>query len=133
MRYPRDADVPAPDALALVARYILGRRVGREMARLARNGDPSSGAARIGEILTEARSLGIALTLDPRRTARHLEAALLAAITHLEATLDPVAVATAPTGVRLGEGPGGGAPRPRAAPKRGVPLRPAVPPGEPGA
>ena len=109
MRYLCDADVPAPDALALVARYILGRRVEREIAGLARNGDPSSGAARIGEILTEARSLGIALTLDPRRTARHLEAALLAAITHLEATLDPVAVATALTVLDLGKDLGGGA------------------------
>jgi alpha-amylase/alpha-mannosidase (GH57 family) len=110
MRYLRDADVPAPDALALAARYVLERRVEREVALLADEADPAPSAARIGELLTEARSLGIALAVDPRRTARHLEAALLAAIARLEEGLDSVATATALCVLDLGTDLGAGGP-----------------------
>src|SRR5262249_40359798 len=110
MRYLRDADVPAPDALALAARYVLERRVEREVALLADETDPEPAAARIGELLAEAHSLGIVLAVDPRRTARHLEAALLAAIARLEAGLDSVATARALTVLDLGTDLGAGGP-----------------------
>ncbi|HEV8308366.1 MAG TPA: DUF3536 domain-containing protein [Methylomirabilota bacterium] len=74
MQYLREADAPAPEALALAARYVLQRDVERELPRLAADGS----ADRIRELLTEARSLGFDLRVEPERVAPHLERALLA-------------------------------------------------------
>lgn len=106
MQYLREVDAPAPEALMLVARYVLQRDVERELAALA---DGDEIPERISELLAESRSLGVDLGLDQERAAGHLERALLARMARLEAgvTYDGVhsALAVLHLGERLGAAP----------------------------
>lgn len=82
MQYLREADAPVPEALALAARYVLRREAERELATLA---EVERIPDRVGELLAEARALGLELHLDREVAAGHLERALLARMARLEA------------------------------------------------
>ncbi|MGH7320258.1 MAG: DUF3536 domain-containing protein [Candidatus Rokuibacteriota bacterium] len=86
MQYLRDVDAPAPEALALVARYVLQRDLARELRAMA---DADGVTDRIGEILAEADSLGLAVLLDREQTAGHLERALVARMARLAEAVTP--------------------------------------------
>ena len=84
LQYLREADAPAPEALVLAARYVLRRAVARELEALAETG---SIPARLGELLDEARSLGLNLALDRERAAGHLEQTLRGHMARLAETV----------------------------------------------
>ena len=60
--YLRRADVPIPDALAIIARHVLEQEVSAEVAQLEQ---PGPLPARVGELLGEAPALGLTLDLAP--------------------------------------------------------------------
>jgi alpha-amylase/alpha-mannosidase (GH57 family) len=66
--YLRQADAPIPDALALVARHVLGQQACAELERM--DTVPAI-PARVNEIAEEARALGLGLDLMPARFAMH--------------------------------------------------------------
>ncbi|HUF93201.1 MAG TPA: hypothetical protein VMR23_12535, partial [Candidatus Limnocylindria bacterium] len=69
MRYLRVADAPIPDALALVARYVLEQDVAQAMAALDTDGPPEGLPERVTELLGEAKALGLDLDLLPAKPA----------------------------------------------------------------
>jgi alpha-amylase/alpha-mannosidase (GH57 family) len=79
LRYLREVETPAPEALVLAARYVLHRDVNREIRAVAETEQLSP---RLGELLEEARALGIDLALG-RDAAAHLTRALLRHVEHL--------------------------------------------------
>jgi alpha-amylase/alpha-mannosidase (GH57 family) len=88
VRYLRQADAPIPEALAIVARHVLEQEVLGELDRLP------EGAAlpeRVGELVGEARTLGLALDLSPARPA--LQRAVLRALDAMAAEPGPERVA----------------------------------------
>ena len=60
--YLRRADVPIPDALAIIARHVLEQEVSAEVAQLEQ---PGPLPARVEELLGEAPALGLTLDLAP--------------------------------------------------------------------
>jgi hypothetical protein len=74
LQYLREVDARPPEAIVLAARYVLQRDIERELSGLAGRPDVSE---RLGELVAEARSLGIDLALDRERVAPPLEQALL--------------------------------------------------------
>lgn len=86
MQYLREADAPAPEAMMLAARYVLGRDLERELPGLR---DGEGLPDRIAELLTEADSLGIAPGLDRERAAPLLEEALRARLERLAEGIAP--------------------------------------------
>lgn len=103
LHYLRDVDVPAPEALGLVARHVLSREVIAELQRTEALGAVPD---RAFELMGEAAALGLSLDLaDAGEPMRH---ALSAAIDALEPALtaDAVsgAVALVESLLRLGVG-----------------------------
>jgi alpha-amylase/alpha-mannosidase (GH57 family) len=99
LQYMREAEAPPPSALALAARYVLGRDLERALPGLAESdGVP----APIREILTEARLLGLDLALERERISAHLERALLARMTRLQDAVTPERVESVIAVLRVG-------------------------------
>ncbi len=100
MQYLREADARPPEALALAARYVLRRDVEREIFGLAESdGVPE----RIGEVLAEARSLGLDFALERETAAEPLEQALLARMARLRDGVTPERVLSALAVLQLGQ------------------------------
>ncbi|PYM90261.1 MAG: glycoside hydrolase [Candidatus Rokuibacteriota bacterium] len=87
MHYLREVDAPIPDALALAARHVLERQASDGLERLSDLGEIPE---RVFAVVDEARQLGLALDLSPKRFLMHH--AVVAAIE---------AIAAAPTGQRV--------------------------------
>jgi hypothetical protein len=64
MRYLHAADAPIPDALALVARHVLEQDVADVMAGI---GDSDRLPERLGELMADAKALGLTLDLAPAK------------------------------------------------------------------
>jgi hypothetical protein len=92
LQYLREVDARPPEAIVLAARYILQRDIERELPGLAGRQDVTE---RLGELVAEARSLGIDLALDRERVAPPLEQALLARMFRLREMVTPEGVASA--------------------------------------
>jgi len=103
LQYLREADAPAPEALALAARYVLRRDLERALPGLAEDGEIPE---RIHELLGEARLLGIDLALERERTAPHLERALLVRMSRLAEGISPERVERTLAVLRLAESVG---------------------------
>jgi hypothetical protein len=99
MEYMRDADAPAPEALALAARYVLQRELERLLPALAETDEVPD---RVREVLHEARGLGLDLALERQRVAGHLERALLARMARLWDAITPERVESVILALRVG-------------------------------
>ena len=92
LQYLREVDARPPEAVVLAARYVLQRDIERELPALAGRQDVTD---RLGELVSEARSLGIDLALDRERVAPPLEQALLARMFRLREGATPEGVESA--------------------------------------
>jgi alpha-amylase/alpha-mannosidase (GH57 family) len=92
VHYLRQADAPIPDALALVARYVLEQDL---LAELEQTGRLGAIAPRAFELADEARALGLTLDLKPARPP--MQRAVLRALGEVAgpADADRIARATA--------------------------------------
>jgi alpha-amylase/alpha-mannosidase (GH57 family) len=86
--YLRQADVPIPDALAIVGRHVLEQEA---LAALARLDDGGALPERVVELVREAEVVGIALDLAPAEPV--LQRAVLAALDTMAAAPDAERVA----------------------------------------
>jgi alpha-amylase/alpha-mannosidase (GH57 family) len=77
IRYLRQADAPIPEALAIVARHVLEQEALATLARVEGGGPMPE---RVGELIDEARGLGLMLDLLPAKPAlqRAVQSALAA-------------------------------------------------------
>jgi hypothetical protein len=69
VHYLRQADAPIPEALALVARHVLGQELLAELARFEAGGAAGPLPARLFELAGEATALGLTLDLDDGKPA----------------------------------------------------------------
>jgi hypothetical protein len=99
MEYMRESDAPAPEALALAARYVLQRELERLVPALA---DVDEVPVRVREVLSEARGLGLDLAVERQRVAGHLERALLTRMARLWDAVTPERVESVTMALRVG-------------------------------
>jgi hypothetical protein len=102
LREVRSVGGPVPPELAGTARRLLARVASEELAALAAGGAVTEGIERLRELVSETRSLGIALGLDPEPVARSLGSALGRVLAALEAGPTVPAVADVLALVGLG-------------------------------
>jgi alpha-amylase/alpha-mannosidase (GH57 family) len=69
VHYLRQADAPIPEALALVARHVLGQELLAELARFEAGGAAGPLPARLFELAGEATALGLTLDLEDGKPA----------------------------------------------------------------
>jgi hypothetical protein len=98
----RSMEGPIPPALATVARSLLARAAGGELAALAAGGPVGPRVDQIRALLAGARSLGIALALRPELVAPPIEAALGRVLGEFRANAPAAAVGDALALLALG-------------------------------
>jgi hypothetical protein len=84
VRYLREVDAPVPEALALAGRHVMEAEARAELDTTATHG---AIPARVFELATEARALGLTLDLSPCRPV--LRTAVAAALTDIAESPTP--------------------------------------------